>query len=166
MKIKCFILIFLKILLFLPLLAQSYSPQQIELAERLDSLSKNAPPELAYIQTSKDIYETGEDLWFKVYLLDAQHLTPSDLSKTLYLQLLNESTNKAVWKEKYEIRDGFANGQVFLNDKMPEGDYLLEAFTPNSLFNDSSEFKAVRRVIIKTDILAEPNIISRNELPP
>lgn len=30
------------------------------------------PPELIYIQTSKDIYETGEDLWFKAYQLDAQ----------------------------------------------------------------------------------------------
>src|SRR5450631_1724330 len=88
--------------------AQSYSPQQIELAERLQTLAKNAAPEIAYIQTSKDIYETGEDLWFKVYLLNAQHLVPSILSKTLYLQLKNEYTKKAVWEEKYEIKNGFA----------------------------------------------------------
>src|ERR1035437_801783 len=135
MKIKCFILIFLKILLFLPLLAQSYSPQQIELAERLDSLSKNAPLELAYIQTSKDIYEPGEDLWFKVYLLDAQYLIPSLLSHTLYLQLINETTRKSVWNEKYEIQNGFANWQVYLDTSLPEGDYFMAAYTPNSFFN-------------------------------
>jgi hypothetical protein len=156
MKIKCFILIFLKILLFLPLLAQSYSPQQIELAERLDSLSKNAPPELAYIQTSKDIYETGEDLWFKVYLLDAQYLVPSEMSKTLYLQLLNESDNKAVWQEKYEIRDGFADGRVYLDNGLSEGDYLLAAYTANSIFNDSMEFYSVRRIRIKKDMNYRP----------
>ena len=99
-KIKRFALILLTSVLFLPAPAQSYNPQQIELAERLQSLAKNAPPELAYIQTSKDIYETGEDLLFKVYLLDAQYLTPSLLSKTLYLQLLNETTKKPVWQEK------------------------------------------------------------------
>src|ERR1035437_8806144 len=103
MKVKLFILIFSIIVSYFPVWAQSFNPQQIELAERLHSLTKNAPPELAYIQTSKDIYETGEDLWFKVYLLDAQYLVPSEMSKTLYLQLLNESDNKAVWQEKYEI---------------------------------------------------------------
>ena len=80
---KRLLLIIFATFLFLPVWTQSFNTQQIQLAERLDSLAKNAPPELPYIQTSKDIYETGEDLWFKVYLLDAQYLIPSLLSKTL-----------------------------------------------------------------------------------
>jgi hypothetical protein len=151
-------LILFSTLLFLPVHAQSYSPQQIELAERLHSLAKNAPPELAYIQTSKDIYETGEDLWFKVYLLDAQYLIPSLLSKTLYLQLLNESTKKAVWQEKYEIQNGFANGRVYLESTLPEGDYLLAAYTPNSFFNDTTELKAVRKIKVTGNIISGPLI--------
>src|SRR5664280_2131890 len=151
-KYKHFILVFLTSLLFLPVWAQSYSAKQIELAERLNSLAKNAPPELVYIQTSKDIYETGEDLWFKVYLLDAQYLIPSLLSKTLYLQLLSEKDKKAVWQEKYEIQDGFAKGRVYLESSLPEGDYLLTAYTPNSFFNDTMEFYAIRRIKVKTDI--------------
>jgi hypothetical protein len=149
---KRFLLMFITIVTFSPVYAQSYSPQQIELAERLHSLAKNAPPELAYIQTSKDIYETGEDLWFKVNLLDAQYLIPSLLSKTLYLQLLNESTKKAVWQEKYEIQDGFANGRVYLDSNLPEGVYLLAAYTPNSFFGDPTEFYAIRRIKVVTDI--------------
>jgi hypothetical protein len=149
---KRFLLMFVTIVAFLPINAQSYSPQQIELAERLHSLAKNAPPELAYIQTSKDIYETGEDLWFKVYLLDAQYLIPSLLSKTLYLQLLNESTKKSVWQEKYEIENGFANGQVYLDNTLPEGNYILAAYTPNSFFGDTTEFYAVRRIKVVNDI--------------
>ena len=125
-KIKRFALILLTSILFLPAPGQSYNPQQIELAERLHSLAKNAPLELAYIQTSKDIYEPGEDLWFKVYLLDAQYLIPSLLSQTLYLQLINETTKKSFWNEKYEIQNGFANGQVYLDNALPEGDYLWQ----------------------------------------
>src|SRR5664279_4255692 len=132
--------------------AQSYSPQQIELAERLQTLAKKSAHEIAYIQTSKDIYETGEDLWFKVYLLDAQYLIPSRQSKTLYLQLLNESTKKAVWQEKYEIQDGFANGRVYLDSNLPEGVYLLAAYTANSFFGDTTEFYAIRRIKVVTDI--------------
>lgn len=157
-RIKRFLSIFLIIVLFIPVRAQSYSNQQIVLAERLHSLAKNASPELAYIQTSKDIYETGEDLWFKVYLLDAQYLIPSLLSKTLYLQLLNETSKKAVWQEKYEIQDGFANGRVYLENALPEGDYLLAAYTANSFYNDTSEFYAVRRIKVKTDISSQPLI--------
>lgn len=154
-----FILILFSTLQFLSAPAQSYNSQQIGLAERLHYLAKNAPQELAYIQTSKDIYETGENLWFKVYLLDAQHLIPSVLSQTLYLQLLNESTKKVAWQEKYEIQNGFANGQVYLDNTLPEGEYLLAVYTPNSFFNDSTEFKAVRRIKVKTDISSQPLII-------
>jgi len=156
-----FLLLILIIVAYSPLQAQTYSPQQIELAERLHSLSVNAPPEIAYIQTSKDIYETGEDLWFKVYLLNSKTLIPSLLSKTLYLQLVNEENKKAVWQEKYEIQNGFANGRVYIETTLQEGNYLLEVFTPNSFFNDTTEFKAVRRIIIKTDIAYGTSIIPK-----
>src|SRR5664279_339169 len=139
--------------------AQSYSPQQIELAERLQTLAKKSAHEIAYIQTSKDIYETGEDLWFKVYLLDAQYLVPSRQSKTLYLLLLNESTKKAVWQEKYEVQDGFANGRVYLDSNLPEGEYLMAAFTPNSFFGDTTEFYAVKRIKVVTDITTRKEIL-------
>jgi len=108
--------------------------------------------ELIYLQTSKGIYETGEDLWFKAYILDAQHFIPSGLSKTLYLQLVNEETRQVFWQEKYEIIKRFADGHVFLQDTLPEGNYLLMAFTPNSFFNDSNEFESFRRIIVKKDM--------------
>jgi hypothetical protein len=146
------LLLFAAFTLFTTVEAQTYSPQQIKLAERFDSLSNNAPPESAYIQTSKDIYETGEDLWFKVYLLNSHTLSPSELSKTLYLQLVREDTKEAVWQEKYEIEDGVSNGRILLKEEMDEGTYLIEAFTANSFFADSSEFTAVRKVKVVKDI--------------
>src|SRR5664279_2809316 len=152
MKVKHFPLLILILVLHSPLQAQTYSPRQIELAERLQSLANNVAPEIAYIQTSKDIYETGEDLWFKVYLLNSQTLIPSLLSKTLYLQLVKEENKKTVWQEKYEIQNGFANGRVYIENNLTEGNYLHEAFTPNSFFSDSTEFKAIRRIKIKADI--------------
>lgn len=152
MRKKHFLLLIFIIVAYSPLQAQTYSLQQIKLAERLDSLANNAAPEVAYIQTSKDIYETGEDLWFKVYLLISSTLRPSELSKTLYLQLVKEDTKKAIWQEKYEIEDGFADGRILLKDDMDEGNYLIEAFTSNSFFADSSEFTANRRIKVVKDI--------------
>ena len=39
------------------------------------------PSELIYLQTGKDIYETGEDLWFKAYQLDAKSFALSEQAK-------------------------------------------------------------------------------------
>jgi hypothetical protein len=119
---------------------------------KLNSIDKKQSTELIYLQTSKGIYEAGEDLWFKAYILDAQHFIPSGLSKTLYLQLINEETRQIFWQEKYEIIKRFADGHVFLQDTLPEGNYLLAAFTANSFFNDSSEFESFRRIIVKKDM--------------
>ena len=65
------------------------------------------PSECIYLQTSKGIYEAGEDLWFKAYQLDVQTFGLSDKSKTLYLQMINPN-DSVVWQEKYQ--DGIANG--------------------------------------------------------
>lgn len=147
--------VFLSILIFLitfSAFSQESLPIEVQLNSPLNMLSENITPELAYIQTSKDIYENLEDLWFKVYLLDAQHFTPSGLSQTLYMQMLNEKTMHAVWQEKYEIQNGFANGHIFVADSLPEGDYLLAAYTQNSFFNDSSDMKAYRRIHITKEV--------------
>ena len=58
------------------------------------------PSECIYLQTSKGIYEAGEDLWFKTYTLDAQSLALSDRSKTLFVEMLN-AKDSIVWQEKY-----------------------------------------------------------------
>jgi hypothetical protein len=131
----------------------------------LISLSKNAPPEMAYIQSDKDIYETGEDLWFKVYLLDAKFLTPSELSRSLYMQLLNENDKKVVWQEKYDIQKGFASGRLSLESTLPEGDYILTAYTTNSFFDNLTEFKAIKKVRIKSEVKYFPLFITEFDKP-
>ena len=59
-----------------------------QLVKTLDSLSAKRAPSLVYLQPSKGIYETGEDLWFKGYVMDSRSLQPSLKETTLYVQLL------------------------------------------------------------------------------
>lgn len=110
------------------------------------------PPELIYIQTSKDIYETGEDLWFKAYQLDAQSFGLSDKSKTLYLQLINPQ-DSVVWQEKYPIENGIAFGHVYVNEKLPEGDYFFEGYTRYSFYkNDTTGILPAHKIKIVKNI--------------
>ena len=80
------------------------------------------PSELVYLQTNKGIYETGEDLWFKAYGLDAQSFGLSDRSKTLYLQMM-DAKDSVVWREKYPIENGIADGHVYMDEKLVEGNF-------------------------------------------
>lgn len=111
------------------------------------------PTDLIYLQTSKDIYETGEDLWFKAYQLDAQTFGLSDKSKTLYLQMISPQ-DSVVWQEKYPIENGIAAGHVYVEEKLPEGDYLLQGYTKHSFYkNDTAGISSVRKVEIVKSIV-------------
>ena len=111
-------------------------------------LKDYCPTQNIYIQTSKGIYETGEDLWFKGYVLNSTDLTPSTQDKTLFVQLVNDSTQEVVWEEKYEIDSGFANGHILLEDSLQEGTYSLLAYSPNSFYNVPSSLPSLRKLKI------------------
>lgn len=137
-------------------LSQQNIPDMNKPASNLDSLFKDRTKELVYIQSSKNIYEAGEDLWFKAYMLDPQYFVPSTGSQTFYLQMVHQKSGQVVWQEKYEVQNAFVSGHVFLQDSLAEGDYLLEAFTSNSFYNDSSEFKALRRINVRKNMDPRP----------
>ena len=109
------------------------------------------PSELIYLQTSKGIYETGEDLWFKAYQFDAQSFGLSDRSKTLYLQMV-DSEDSVVWREKYPIENGIVDGHVYVDEKLPEGDYSLEGYTRYSFCTDTIGILSGRKIRVVKNI--------------
>lgn len=109
------------------------------------------PSELIYLQTSKGIYETGEDLWFKAYQLNAQSFVMSGQSRTLYLQMIN-SKDSVVWQEKYPVENGLALGHVYIDEKLAEGDYFLEAYSRHSFHNDTTGIVSSRKLRVVKNI--------------
>lgn len=109
------------------------------------------PSELIYLQTSKGIYETGEDLWFKAYQLNSLSFTFSNQSQTLYLQMINNK-DSIVWQEKYPVENGMVFGHVYVSEKLADGDYFLEAYTHHSFHNDTTGIISSRKVRIIKNI--------------
>lgn len=129
-----------------------YSQQTIDsIVSRIEDRSSVGPLEWIYLQTSKGVYETGEDLWFKAYQFDTQAFGLSGYSKTLYLQLI-DSRDSVVWQEKYPLVDGIASGHVYLDKTLPEGDYFLEGYSRYSFYRDSRGMLPARRVKIVSSI--------------
>ena len=145
----------LGIYLMVPMAYSQQSIDSVICKMREDIFSR--PSELIYFQTSKDIYETGEDLWFKAYQLDAQTFGLSDKSKTLYLQMINPK-DSVVWQEKYPIENGIVSGHIYIDEKLSEGDYLLEGYTKHSFYkHDTTGITPTRKIRIVKNI-ARPQV--------
>jgi hypothetical protein len=133
----------------------AYSQLNKDMADRLVlplyKSAQNPSREQVYIQLSKGSYESGEDLWFKAYVLNVLSFAPSALSKTMYVRVIREGGGKPVWQERYEVVNGSVDGHVYLPDTLKEGFYLLEAFTMASFYKEGTEFKAFRRFRVVKD---------------
>lgn len=119
-----------------------------------------------YLKTSKDIYESVEDLWFKAFVLDAQYHNLFSLDKTLYVRLARADRDSTVWEEKYPVRNGVVSGHIFLDKSLPEGDYLLCAYSAHSFYTGTPYFHALKMIRIVQDtrsLLKQTPVIAVNE---
>ena len=85
-----------------------------------------------HVLTSKGIYETGEDLWFKCIVLDDSTRRVSDRSHTAYVEIL-DPTDSVVWQEKYRVMGGMCDGHVQVGDRWTSGEYRMHVHTRGSL---------------------------------
>ena len=79
--------------------------------------------ESVYLQTSKSLFERGEDLWFSATILENQSLLPAVQSESLYVMLKRQADGELIYKETFEINRGFTQGHLFLPDTLSHGLY-------------------------------------------
>jgi hypothetical protein len=95
----------------------------------LQNIRLQLPVEKLYLQTDKNYYNSGDTLWFKSYLLDADFLTPSIRSGLLYVELDNV-IGRSVKRIMVSVNYGLAWGDIALDEKeIPQGSYTLRAYT-------------------------------------
>ena len=109
------------------------------------AMAQGSAEDFVYILPSKEIAETGEDLFFKAYLMDRQTLALSGRSQTLYLEIRSER-DSLVWSEKYPIVDGRGDGHVYIGENWQQGEYFLEGYTSSSFTSDTTEALRPRRL--------------------
>ena len=84
--------------------------------------------ERLYVRTDRDIYITGEQVWFKVYKMDGLTNTPSDISKVVYIELL-DNNNYPLRQIKIETQGNSGYSNFSLPENMSSGKYILRAYT-------------------------------------
>ena len=90
---------------------------------------KMLPQEKVYLHLDNTSYYQGDNLWFQAYVVTAERNKPSELSKTLYVELLNPG-GTVVDKCILPVIDGRCSGNFKLN-KLPfySGFYEIRAYT-------------------------------------
>jgi hypothetical protein len=93
-----------------------------------DAYHQNTFQEKLFIHTDKELYLTGELLWFKIYNVDALTNKAVDLSKVAYVEILDQN-NQPVVQAKIALKNGSGNGSVYIPLTLLNGTYKLRAYT-------------------------------------
>ncbi len=118
----------------LPLRGQQLAPDSVmvkyeNLVQTLTDFSNNIPHEKVYLHFDNTSYYRNDNIWFKCYVVSPGGHTPSALSKTLYVELLNPG-GEVVDKRILKVVDGQCHGDFRLNH-LPfySGFYEVRAYT-------------------------------------
>lgn len=115
-------------LLYLDLQGQSQTNFLDVLSEKFNRYCSSIPWEEIYVHSDREEYIAGEDLWFKLYLIDRQSSLPSDKSKVAYVEILNPE-NRPVVQKRIRLNSGSGAGQTVLPDTLSSGRYTIRAYT-------------------------------------
>lgn len=118
-----------------------------KIVEKFLSYQAKRPTEKVFVHFDKPYYATGEDIWFKAYLVDGLNLSlDSSISRVMYVELLN-SDRKLIERHMLPVPEGIANGDFHIPDSLPQGNYLVRAYT-NYMKNVGEDFFFTKEVSI------------------
>ncbi len=124
-------------------------------------LSYASTKEKIYIQTSHVFFKQGETLFYKVYVVNAKDQTPSPLSNTVYVELINPAGN-VVQKSNYKVDNGTAQGSYDFADEAVGGVYKIKAYT--TWMRNENETSFFIKEITLQKVIA-PRILMKLDFP-
>ncbi|MVN23437.1 hypothetical protein [Mucilaginibacter arboris] len=138
----------------------------------VDSIPRTAKPdagfklffEKVYLHTDRENYVSGENSWFKAYLVNAQTNVPISSSKNLYVELISPEA-KIIDREVIRLNNGTGNGDFKLQDSIPSGNYRIRAYT-NWMrnFGDNFIFEKTITVFSTTNLESSKHLDNRNKI--
>ena len=99
-----------------------------QFVRNIDSFNYNFPQEKVYLHFDNTGYFQGENIWFKAYVMRDDKDSLTDMSKVLYVELLNPGGD-VLQRHKLYIKDGQADGNISLDNLLHSGFYEVRAYT-------------------------------------
>jgi hypothetical protein len=128
----------------------------------LEWYNKYYPMEKIFIHTDKNIYKSGETIWFKAYVLSNNNEKTQLYSNDVYIKLLDQQGEELIYR-RYPVNSGLISGNINLPRFATEGKYFLIAYTSwmkNGSVNNVFNKEIVITKNTKRKILVEFKIIN------
>ncbi|MDR3227214.1 MAG: TonB-dependent receptor plug domain-containing protein [Prevotellaceae bacterium] len=87
-----------------------------------------AQQEKIHVHTDRSLYIQGEQIWFKIYLVDDVLHRAKFNSRYVYVELVNQQKNVAA-RVKIRANNNMFYGNIDLPSNLTEGNYTLRAYT-------------------------------------
>ncbi|MCH5318707.1 MAG: hypothetical protein J1E38_03230 [Paramuribaculum sp.] len=135
------ILIIIFSIVFLAVRAEGSYDSLMYVFNRINS--QNAPRERVYLHLDNTSYYKGDKIWFKGYVVTDPLFEKSNLSETLYVELLNPG-GKVVDRRTLRIIDGTCHGELNIG-QLPfySGFYEVRAYTRYMLDSDGGYSRVI-----------------------
>ncbi len=102
--------------------------------------------EYLYLHTDRDIYVAGEDIFFKVYLLNSNTNSEIQNSKIAYF-VIRDKNQKRIIESRIWLENNNGFGQIYIPDTLSTGTYQISVFT-NWMKDEFEQFRFNKEVFI------------------
>lgn len=140
--------------LLLPALLHAQTGEEQLLQSKFEAYQRNHLQEKVFLHVDRNFYNAGELCWFSAYVLDASTHRLLDLSRVLYVELIN-AEGKAVQQAKLAMDSGRGHGSFLLLQSLSSGSYLIRAYTAR-MQNDGPD-KFYQQAITIANTLRDPS---------
>lgn len=110
----------------------------------LQYINENLSQENIYILTDKDLYLSGETLWFNAMVF--RNFSISDLSTNFFIELYDKN-KKQILKKRFPIFNGVVQGSFQIPESLNEDIYFVRAYTP-MMSNLKEDFQYIKQIPI------------------
>ena len=117
------------VLLLVLMAAQAWAGSIDDIRRALERSSVTQVQEKVYVHTDNQCYFVGDTLWYKAYVVRADDLRPTDMSRLLYVELLSPDGLLVERQTVIVSGSGYTCGQFALKDSLYSGYYELRAYT-------------------------------------
>ena len=136
---------------------QSYIPT---IHEPSPDICQQLPTEKAYLHFDNTSYYVGDTIWFKAYVTLAEQQIFSQISRPLYVELVDQ-TGHIADKQIIKLTQGEGNGQFVLPRSMLSGYYEIRAYTRWMLAFNEPQYFSRTFLFINWRIVISWNVVSR-----
>jgi TonB-dependent SusC/RagA subfamily outer membrane receptor len=117
--------------------------------------------EKIYMHTNHVFFKPGEHLFFKLYLVNGSDQTPSTISASVHVEVLNPSGN-LVQRLSYKAENGYAEGSYDFPAEAVGGTYKLKAYT-TWMQNEKDSTFFIKEITVQKVIA--PRVLMKLDFP-